>query len=852
MKRFVTLSLGLLAVALVLVLTTVIVVGCSSGKPPQESSAGKTDRPEAPQEIAKPQAATADQRASNPPPFVSDLSPLVTNAPTTAGSGTDAENSGTFLGRIPGAAPNTGLSITAGTLEKSGANIAGQTSGPNVAEELVRQEAIDKLIQSGQGGNNRGPSSGQSLGTRSIGGAGGGGFGGGGRRGGGGGTPPSATPGLGELSRQRANAREIRTNLPLLTEELWIIAKTTVLAAPDDNAPRSGALLAKIANKPEQVPVPLKHTDVKARIDGYIATVDVTQQYHNPFSEKIEAVYVFPLPQNAAINEFVMTIGERKIRGIIRERQEAQQIYNEARQQGYVASLLTQERPNIFTQSVANIEPGKEIDIDIKYFHTLEYVDGWYEWTFPMVVGPRFNPPYSTDGIGAVGLGARSASGQSTEIQYLRPEQRSGHDISLSVQVNAGVKIEEIKSTNHRVSSESPELGFATVQLDPSDSIPNKDFVLRYRVAGETLKSAVMVQRNARGDGGYFTLMLVPPQSINQLPRQPLEMVFTLDVSGSMSGQPIAQARAAIRYALTHMRPDDTFQVVLFDSVTRMMSERSLPATPENLAMALKHIELTNASGGTMMLEGIRKSLNFPRDEANRPRVVAFLTDGYIGNEADILREVHASLRDSRIFSFGVGSSPNRYLLDGMAKMGAGAAAYLSLNDNAESVMSAYFDRISHPALTDIAVDFGGSMKVTDVYPQKTPDLFVGRPIVITGQFTGKGPTTVHVKGKFAGEIRQFDIPINLDAAESQHRGIASVWARMKIAALADQSTWDDSADFTTSIRQVALDFDLMSQFTSFIAVDSSTRTAGDHGTTLAVPVPVPDGVRYDTTVQER
>src|SRR5262245_46190569 len=403
-----------------------------------------------------------------------------------------------------------------------------------------------------------------------------------------------------------------------LADELWVISKPeqpVAQAQANDENPGAGALMAKLPGKTEQVPVPLKHTDVRATIAGYIATVNVQQQYHNPYSEKIEAVYVLPLPQNAAVNEFLMTIGDRKIRGIIRERAEAEKIYNEAKSQGYVASLMTQERPNIFTQSVANIEPGKAIDIDIKYFHTLEYVDGWYEWVFPMVVGPRFNPPGYSEGIGTKAHGqAVGVTGQKTEISYLRPNQRSGHDISVSVNLDAGVKIEKVESVNHKIKTESPEVGLTHVTLDPSDSIPNKDFVLRYKVAGDKVKSAIMVQRDPKGDGGYFTLMLIPPDSMRDLPRQPLEMVFTLDVSGSMSGAPIEQSRAAIRYALTHMRPDDTFQVIRFASNSEAMSEKPLPATQGNVARALRYINETEAGGGTMMLEGIRKSLNFPSD----------------------------------------------------------------------------------------------------------------------------------------------------------------------------------------------------------------------------------------------
>jgi Ca-activated chloride channel family protein len=632
-------------------------------------------------------------------------------------------------------------------------------------------------------------------------------------------------------------------------DELWVIERAKgEVTNLDDDQPRSGALLAKTAAASIPVPVPLKHTDVKTSIAGYIATVDVTQQYHNPFSEKIEAIYVFPLPTNAAVNDFLMTIGDRKIRGIIRERGEAERIYKEARSQGHVASLLTQERPNIFTQSVANIEPGKQIDINIKYFHTLQYVDGWYEYNFPMVVGPRFNPPETTDGVGATPRGQHGATGQKTEVQYLKPTERSGHDISLSVHVDAGVPIEEVESTNHRINTQKPTANARDVTLASDDSIPNKDFVLRYKVSGKTIKSAVMAQRSENGDG-YFTLMIYPPESLSDLPRQPLELVFTLDVSGSMSGAPLEQSKAAIRYALKHMQPADTFQVIRFANGADQLSGDPLSVTPANVAQALRFIESTQAGGGTVMIEGIRNSLNFPHDE-NRLRFVSFLTDGYIGNERDILAEVQKSVGPGRIFSFGVGSATNRYLLDHMAKLGRGAVAYLSLNDNADDVMQLFFDRISHPALTNVSIDWGG-LSVSEVYPNTPSDLFVGRPIIVTGKFSEARKTVVRIKGKAGGETRQIEVPLDLSNAKISHEGVAAVWARMKIAELSDRAIYDSTPQISEQIREVALHHNLLSQFTSFVAVDSMSRTAGDHGTTVAVPVPVPDGVQYETTVHE-
>lgn len=648
------------------------------------------------------------------------------------------------------------------------------------------------------------------------------------------------------------------TSAPARPRQAQVQSGQAPAIAPDiteEMIPGTGQLVARLPDK--LVPVPLKHTDVKAAIAGYVATVDVTQQYHNPYAEKIEAIYVFPLPSNAAVNEFVMTIGERKIRGIIREREQARQIYEAAKRQGHVASLLQQERPNIFTQSVANIEPGKQIDVNIKYFHTLEYADGWYEYHFPMVVGPRFNPPGSTDGIGARPRDAASAgsTGQPTEVPYLRPNERSGHDISLALEIDAGVRVEEIKSVNHKVELQQPGESKAQVKLASGDQIPNKDFVLRYKVAGKTVKSALMAQKddkNGEGgkDGGYFTLMLFPPESLQDLPRKPLELIFTLDVSGSMSGKPIEQAKAAVTYALKNMREDDTFNVIRFAGSAEQMAPSSVPANAKNVKAALKYIQSMEAGGGTMMIDGIRKSLQVT-PEPDRLRFVAFLTDGYIGNESEILKEVHNLLGPTRIFSFGVGSSVNRFLLDHMARMGQGCATYLSLNADGGKVMEDYFQRISHPALTDISLDFG-SMQVSDVYPSKLPDLFVGRPVVITGRYSGSPEAaTVKVKGNVGGEAREMTVNVNASDAANQHKGIAPVWARAKISELGDRATYDATVDLAGGIKATALEYGLMSAYTSFVAIDSSVRTAGEHGTTVAVPVPMPEGVRYETTVPE-
>jgi Ca-activated chloride channel family protein len=541
-----------------------------------------------------------------------------------------------------------------------------------------------------------------------------------------------------------------------------------------------------------------------------------------------------------------MTIGERHIRGIIREREEAEEIYQAAKRQGHVASLLREERPNVFTQSVANIEPGKDIDVTIHYFHTLTWVDGWYEFVFPMVVGPRFNPPGSVDGIGAVGWHRPGISGQKTEVRYLRASERSGHDISVQIDVDAGLPIEEYECRTHQLVLDSSSAAPLALRLDEQDHIPNRDLVLRYRTAGERVKSGLLTQRDGRD--GYFALLLQPPRILSQVERHALELVFVLDCSGSMSGRPLEQAKAAIDRALDLLQPDDSFQLINFSDTAAKLGRNPLPATEANIQRARRHLRLLNAEGGTMMIEGIKAALQFPHDP-QRLRFVCFLTDGYIGNEAEILGAIHHDLGSSRIFSFGIGSAVNRYLLDHMAKLGHGAVAYPGLHDSAAEIMEDFFNRISHPALEDVRIDWGG-LQVSDLLPRHSPDLFVGQPVVISGRFQGEGRHSIRVTGRAGGERVEYVLAVNLDTGVMRP-ALRFLWANMKMAELADVSTYAPSSHLTEQIKNLALQYGLTSPFTAFVAVDATRHTQQREGTTVGVAVPVPEGVKYRTTVDE-
>jgi Ca-activated chloride channel family protein len=458
-----------------------------------------------------------------------------------------------------------------------------------------------------------------------------------------------------------------------------------------------------------------------------------------------------------------------------------------------------------------------------------------------MVVGPRFNPPGSTEGVAAMGRNSRAgASGQKTEVTYLKPHERSGHDISLRVEIDPGVSIEEFECKTHKIDSERPTADKLIATLAAGDRVPNRDFVLRYRVTGGQVKGGLLTHKDERG--GFFTLMLYPPAQINALARQPMEMVFVLDCSGSMSGRPIAQAKQAIREAFKLLQPQDSFQLINFSTSASQLGPKPLVATAANIQYGLAYLEALNSDGPTMMIEGIKAALDFPHDP-ERLRYVCFLTDGYIGNEAEIIAAVQDKLGPARIFSFGVGTAVNRYLLDSMAKVGRGAVAYLLPQTESAPVIEEFFARISHPALSDLRIDWAG-LNVREVYPKVMPDLYAGRPVILTGRYAGELPGSVRVSARNGGGNVEFAAPI-LREEGAATTALPSIWARGKIADL----SFSRAGDLAAQIKQTALDYSLLSQFTAFVAVDSTRRTAGEEGVTVRQAVPVPEGVKYSTTV---
>jgi Ca-activated chloride channel family protein len=579
---------------------------------------------------------------------------------------------------------------------------------------------------------------------------------------------------------------------------------------------------------------PLKHTEVKAAVSGFLSRVTVTQDFENTAAQKIEAVYKFPLPQAAAVDDLTMLIGDRTVKGKIMRRVEALQAYAAAKQLGKVASLLNQERPNIFTQHVANIMPGERIRIVISYVETLKYEDGAYEWSFPMVVAPRYIPAADPQQESPAD---RETDASLVNPTYTRPGMRAGHDISLEIDLDAGVPIVGVNSESHETEVQQINERRAVVRLKDRTTIPNKDFLLTYRVAGDTINDAVLTHRSERG--GFFTLILQPPQRVTAEDVMPKELVFVLDTSGSMSGFPLVKAVETAELALNNLYPHDTFNLITFSGDTSFLFPEPVPATPENLEKARQFLEgYGNGDGGTEMMKAVKAAL-MPTKFLDHIRIVCFMTDGQVGDDQKILAEVQ-KYSNARVFAMGFGSAPNRYLLDKMAEYGRGEVEYISEAGDTSAVARRFNERIRNPLLTDISIDWS-NLPVTDVYPKRIPDLFGVKPLILSGRYNGAAQGSIRLRGKMAGQQFVRDIPVELPQAMTDHDVLATLWGRRKIdelmteelASTGDQKARDKKHE---EIVQLGLDFKLMTQYTSFVAVDEVVSTGAEAPVRVNIP----------------
>jgi Ca-activated chloride channel homolog len=610
-----------------------------------------------------------------------------------------------------------------------------------------------------------------------------------------------------------------------------------------------GSFLLKTAQPGRYLPAPTLKTDVKISVTGIIARATVTQEFTNPSREKddwAEGIYVFPLPETAAVDHLRMKVGERIIEGQIKERGEAKKVYEQAKQEGKRASLVEQERPNIFTTSVANIGPGDKITVEIEYQETVRYDQGQFLLRFPMVVGPRYipgtpvviedQPPdhgwsLDTDRV-------TDASRITPPVQH--PDYGSINPVSVTVDLAPGFPLDKIESLYYPILVIAEPDGRRHITLR-ADSVPaNRDFQLTWRpAAGHSPTVTVFTEQ--RSDDRYAFLIAMPPVGSEQ-PLVPVarETIFVIDTSGSMAGTSIEQARAALLLALNRLTAQDRFNVIQFNSVTHVLFSQPQPVKTDTLRKAVHYVEQLKANGGTEILPALKMALKGTAPSTHLRQVI-FLTDGQVGNEDELFEVIRAQLSASRLFTIGIGSAPNSHFMRKAAEFGRGTFTHIGSTSEVKDQMDAIFRKLERPVLTDVHVE--GLDGTVEMFPTRIPDLYDGEPVVVAVKAQAL-PDTVTIRGVVGAT--PWTTSIALEDREPRE-GLSVYWARQKIVSLMDQQrAGRDESAARQAVLDVALAHHLVSKYTSLVAVDvTPVRPTDEMLQTHAMKTNLPEGQDY-------
>jgi Ca-activated chloride channel family protein len=573
---------------------------------------------------------------------------------------------------------------------------------------------------------------------------------------------------------------------------------------------------------------PLKETDVTVNISGVIADVVIKQKYYNGGTRPINARYIFPASTRAAVHSMKMIIGEEVIVAQVKERQAAQQEFDKAKKEGMSASLVKQQRPNVFSMNVANILPNDTIDIELRYTELLVPTEKIYEFVYPTVVGPRYsNQP--------------EATAPETDLwvknPYLEEEQVSQTSFNISLSISTGIALQEIVCTSHETDVIWKSESVATILLvAPEDFGGNRDFIVRYRLAGQEIASGLLLFEGQ--EENFFLLMVQPPERIKPADIPPREYIFVVDVSGSMHGFPLNTAKKLLKNLIGNLRAVDRFNVVLFAGGSRLMSPSSLPATRENIRKAIRIIDRQQGGGGTELRSALQKALSLPRSESFS-RTTMVVTDGYIAAERDVFHLIQNNLNRTNVFSFGIGSSVNRYLIEGMARAGQGEPFIVTKPLEAQGEAERFRTYVGAPTLTNIAVKYDG-FETYDIEPPAIPDLFAERPLVVFGKWRGKPEGTIELAGLGgAGKYIQ-TIPVAETKPLKMNRALRHLWARTRIARISDYSLGRRNREDEFEITNLGLTYNLLTRYTSFIAVHEAVRNSEPQSEDVTQPLPLP------------
>lgn len=586
-----------------------------------------------------------------------------------------------------------------------------------------------------------------------------------------------------------------------------------------------------VQGDPDVDRLPLKDTRVQIDVSGVISDVKVRQTYRNEGPRAINARYVFPASTRAAVYAMRMRVGDQVVAAKIREREKAKQEFDRARQEGKSASLLEQNRPNVFSMSLANVMPGDQVEIEMSYTELLVPTDGVYEVVFPTVVGPRYSSEPES---------SAPAEDRWVKSPYLRQGELPGSALHLSARLSAGVPIRDLNCPSHQVTPQWQSPTTAEVALDRADQFQgNRDFILRYHLAGDRIASGLILYRGE--DESFFLYLAQPPERVASAEIPVREYVFVVDVSGSMEGFPLNTAKRLLRDLIGQLRPSDLFNVVLFAGDSTALSAESLPADQRNVTDAIRLIEQQRGGGGTELLAAVKRAMSLPR-KANVSRSVVLVTDGYVSAEKGVFDYIRDHLNQCNVFSFGIGTAVNRYLVEGVAKAGLGEPFIVTQEAEAPAVAARFREYIQTPLLTDIRISASG-FDVYDVHPARLPDLFAERPVILFGKWRGPVGGTFELRGKTG----QGDYVTRLDVAAVQpdeaNRALRYLWARSRIAELSDYGSSDLDSGRVGDITSLGLKYNLLTQYTSFIAVREVVRNAQGAAENVEQPLPLPQGV---------
>ncbi len=572
---------------------------------------------------------------------------------------------------------------------------------------------------------------------------------------------------------------------------------------------------------------PLKNTDVRVTIEGMIADIYVAQTYANQGTKPINASYMFPASTKVTIHGMQMRIGNQTVTATIKEKEEAKEEFETAKSEGKSASMLSEERPNVFTMDVANIMPGDEAKIELHYTELLMPVEGIYEFVYPTVVGPRYVSPVKDD------TGNRD---EWAGAPYLAEGVVPDDAYHIDVTVSAGMPVSAISSSSHDINIDWEKNTRAHVSLaDSADYAGNRDFILDYKLTGDQISTGMITDQGEKEN--FFMLMIQPPERYETKEIPAREYIFVLDVSGSMSGFPLDTAKKLITDLVSGLRETDTFNLLLFSGDSSQMSDRSVPATKDNVEKALRMIREQRGAGGTELAPALQDALHIPA-AGDTSRNIVVITDGYISGEPEIFELVNANLNRADFFSFGIGSSVNRYLIDGIASIGQGEPFVVTDEDEAAETAERFRTYIQSPVLTDIKVSFDG-FETYDVEPAVLPTLYAQKPIVLLGKWKGEPSGTVQITGMTGeGEYAQ-----SIDVAEAvsgQNDAVGHLWARKRVERLTDYGRSDEDSAARKEVTQIGLDHHMITPYTSFIAVLDIVRNPDGDGADVDQPLPLP------------